>query len=263
MTTITKWANKGSTLTSANYDGNIDRDVTTQTGGYTADVDDNRSIVEITTTGNFNLPAISTVLAPTTNASDYRVTVKNLSGGTVTLDGNGTETIDGEATFDIADNYAITVQTNSSEDGWNIIDSYVVRDIFTSSVVNGKASTTQTAITYGGTDDANSATEAEVMFLAGVGCRAKNLHVYIPSGGNTLSGGTGLDVTVRSITAGGSSSATTITVNFASGADGLDSDTSHTHDVGQLEYLSIEFDATGATSGIVGPIMWSLEMELL
>ncbi len=277
MTTITTRNNKGSELSYNEGDANLDIDIQTANANYTADADDNRAVYECTGTFNFTLPAAATIVnPPTTNNNDYEVTVKNVSTGTITVKTSGADTLDGTAApgnFSVADGDCFTFKVNNAKDGYVITGSY--SENLTASTINASTELqvggtkfhtiailagNNTSISAGGNQfgSFNSVsaqlTEGANQFHVPVAGIIKNLHTYINSFANSLSGNLVLVVNKN-----GANQA--VTVTYSAGQDGKKSDTSNSFSVAQGDLISLELTAA-AGSGAATLVSWAVELAV-
>ena len=140
MTTLTSRVNKTSELTFAEGDDNFERDILAISGTYTADIDDNRTVYQCTSTFNFTLPDAASMLAA--NANDYEVTVKNIGTGVITVLTTGTDTLDGAAapgTFLVTPRQVITFKVNATPDGWESTSGSIIQSLSFALTDNGTA----------------------------------------------------------------------------------------------------------------------------
>lgn len=82
-----------------------------KTGNYTTDVDDYNTVLECT--GSFT----TTLFTPATAGKSYRVTVKNIGTGVVTVE-SASGNIDGKSCFKLGQNQAATFFVNDAENGY-------------------------------------------------------------------------------------------------------------------------------------------------
>lgn len=122
MTTIVTRVNKTSELTYLQGDDNIDLDIHTEAMPYTADIDDNRTVIQGTGTGDFTLPDAATIVDPAgTFNNDWQVTIKNAGVGVITVKTQGTDTLDLVAASgdkEVAVGEAFTYKVNTAENGY-------------------------------------------------------------------------------------------------------------------------------------------------
>lgn len=123
MTTLTTRSSKGSELTYAEGDANLDRDVKAKTTTYACLVSDNRSVIECnhaSTPFTVTLGDAATMAAADTG--DYEVTIANIGAALVTVARAGSDTIDGAATSITLPQYSsVTLKVNSATNGYNSI----------------------------------------------------------------------------------------------------------------------------------------------
>jgi hypothetical protein len=122
MPTLRTRAAKTSALSHAELDANFVRTVTQKTTTYQVLISDNRSIIE----GNHASSAFTLTLPPVATAAasesgDFEVTVTNINGAIVTVDGSGAEAIDGGTEVALAQWSSVTCQLNSAQDGWKTV----------------------------------------------------------------------------------------------------------------------------------------------
>lgn len=119
---------KGAALSHAEMDANIDSACfinEAQTGTtHTIDVNDQNKVIEYSNASAIavTLPAITAVSGSNIDASDFKVTLKNVGAGVVTVTRGSTNTFDdGSTSIVIAQYSSITIQTDSGLTKWNVI----------------------------------------------------------------------------------------------------------------------------------------------
>jgi len=121
MPTITLRSVKGAELTYNELDTNFKRIVVAKTANYTTALSDNRNIISCN--GTFTVTLLAASTAGTAHTGDYRVTIKNIGTGTVTVAPSGTDTIDGaNSSISLAQNDCVTVVLNSAGNGYDIVN---------------------------------------------------------------------------------------------------------------------------------------------
>ena len=145
MTTIITRAGKGTTLSHVEGDTNLKLGTSTTGINYTVLESDNRNTIECSAAVTITMPTASTIIS-SADTGDFQVTIKNISGGTVTITCNsGTDTIEGSTDdITILDDEAVTLKVNNSGNGYNIV-SDANRAISTATVQTLSGST---AITF-------------------------------------------------------------------------------------------------------------------
>lgn len=101
------------TVTKINLSG-VGTTITTVTSTpYSATISDGTILVNVSSAATINLPTA-------VGNSGQRLTVKNITNNTVTLDGSGTQTIDGALTHVLSGIYEkVTIQSDGSN--WHIV----------------------------------------------------------------------------------------------------------------------------------------------
>lgn len=130
MTKIIDRSGKGAAISAPENDANlsslsgINAPITATT--HTIDVDDQNDIIEYFNASAIavTLPAISTVSLTFIHTDDFKVTLKNIGAGIVTITRASTNTFDdGSTTKTLAQYEWITIQTDSGLTKWNVINS--------------------------------------------------------------------------------------------------------------------------------------------
>lgn len=130
-TSIVDRAGKGSALTSAQYDGNVnsmcgvveEQTAATYTIAYT---DQNKTIqFNRATAIAVTLPSAASIQA-LIDTGQWRVALKNIGAGDVTVTGPA-GTIDGATSFILSRYDSIVLQTDSAGTAWNIIENIALR----------------------------------------------------------------------------------------------------------------------------------------
>ena len=131
MTKIIDSVGAGTALNQVQHDGNWDSICginESQTGTtHTIDVNDQNRIIEYSNASPIavTLPAISSVTGANLNTSDFRVILKNIGAGTVTVTRGSTDTFDDGTTSKTLTQYqCIEIQTDSTLGKWNILSFY-------------------------------------------------------------------------------------------------------------------------------------------
>ena len=272
MTTITTRTNKTTELSYAEGDDNISRDVQTKAGTYTADIDDNRSVFECTGTWDFTLALSSTMVAA--NADDYEITIKNVSTGVITVKPTGADTFDGGVTtFTLAEDAVATFKVTAATNGYIITGSSginisvptvnastelqvggtkfhtigLLAGFISSTGAGGNAFGSFTGVSQQFSDGSNQMQ----MPIAGV---IKNLHTYIGTSGNNLSGT--LDIVVNK-----NGVSQSLTVQYGAAGDGKQSDVSNSFSIAKGDLISVETTAAAGT-GTAALISYSVEVAV-
>ncbi len=172
---------KGAALSAANHDQNIESlsgtvDAKTSTPYKVLYTDQNKTI-EVTSAGAFTLQldAIATLVGSGgVDTTKFRVKIKNLGTGTVTVSPNGSETIDGAASYAVEQYEFVEIQVNAAGLGWNILSSlYTAARIKTlyesNSDTNEFSDAEQTKLAYFTALSGNvTATQSELNVMDGV-----------------------------------------------------------------------------------------------
>jgi len=86
-----------------------------KTSAYTVTAAEHLQTIECTGTFTVTLGAAASL------GAGFTVTVKNISTGIITVDGNGSELLDASTTIDIAQNQFVILQVNQAADGWLVL----------------------------------------------------------------------------------------------------------------------------------------------
>lgn len=118
---------KAAALSAANHDQNLESlsgTVDTKTADYTVLFTDQNKTMEFnkSTAVTANLDAIATIIAAI-DTTKFRVKIKNIGVGTLTIDPNGSETIDGQATYTVEQYEFVEIQIDGAGTGWNLLAS--------------------------------------------------------------------------------------------------------------------------------------------
>lgn len=125
MTIIVTRLGSGSAITQTQNDGNLDSLSginEAQAGVYTVVAADQNRTIECTNAGTtvITLTLISTIMS-SLDTSDFKVTIKNIGAGALTLTPTTDTFDDGSATKTIEQYGSITIQSDSTQALWNII----------------------------------------------------------------------------------------------------------------------------------------------
>ena len=128
MSKILDRTGTGAALTAAQNDSNLDSLSginEAQTGTtYTVTIDDQNRTIEFSNVASIavDLTAIATIVA-SLHTSDFKVTLKNVGAGVVTVTRGSTDTFDNGSTTQTINRYeAITIQTDSTVAKWNVFN---------------------------------------------------------------------------------------------------------------------------------------------
>lgn len=120
---------KGSALTATEYDSNVSSMSGVnepQTGTtHTIDVNDQNKTLEYTNASAIavTLPSIASVTGANLHTDDFKVTIKNIGAGLITITRGSTDTFDdGSTTKKISTGQYITIQTDNGLTKWNVIE---------------------------------------------------------------------------------------------------------------------------------------------
>jgi hypothetical protein len=128
MTKITDRTGKGSAINTAENDANlsslsgINAPITATT--HTIDINDQNDTIEYSNASAIavTLPSIASVTGANLHTDDFKVTLKNIGAGTVTVTRGSTDTFEDASTSIALLQYeTVTIQTDSSLTKWNII----------------------------------------------------------------------------------------------------------------------------------------------
>lgn len=128
MTSIVTRTGKGAPITQAENDANLDSLCNInepQTGtSYTIDADDQNNVIEFSNVSavTATLTLISTLISAI-DTSDFKVLIKNIGAGIVTVTPITNTFDDGDTTKTLSQYEWMTIQTDSTETKWNIIES--------------------------------------------------------------------------------------------------------------------------------------------
>jgi hypothetical protein len=128
MTKIIDLSGKGAAIDGTENDANLDSlsgiNESIVATSHTIDVDDQNNTIEYSNASPIavTLPAISTVSGANIHTSDFKVTLKNIGAGLVTVTRGGTDTFeDASTTLEIAQYDSVTLQTDSTLGKWNLL----------------------------------------------------------------------------------------------------------------------------------------------
>lgn len=130
----------------------LDQTPVAKSGAYTTVASDHLKTIECT--GTFTL----TLLAVATAGAGYTVTIKNVSTGTITIDGSGSETIDGSASVAITENESTTVQVDAASGAYLITSTH---DLTTPAISVSDLTIDDTVIESGTAQATTSGTEID------------------------------------------------------------------------------------------------------
>ena len=131
MTKIIDLSGKGAAIDGTENDANlsslsgINSPITATT--HTIDVDDQNDTIEYSNASPIavTLPTISSVSGSSIHTDDFKVTLKNIGAGLVTVTRGGIDTFDDGSTSIALEQYEyVTIQTDSTLAKWNIINSF-------------------------------------------------------------------------------------------------------------------------------------------
>lgn len=134
MTKIIDRAGKGAAINATENDANlsslsgINAPITATT--HTVDVDDQNDTIEYSNALPIavTLPAISSVTGANIHTDDFKVTLKNIGVGLVTVTRGGTDTFDdGDTSKTLSQFESITIQSDNALTAWNIVNSHLTR----------------------------------------------------------------------------------------------------------------------------------------
>lgn len=128
-TDIVTRTGKGSALSAANYDQNVESfsgTVDQKTNDYTVLFTDQNKTIEFNkaTAVTCNMSAIATIQSQIDTTS-FRVRIKNIGAGTCTIDGSGAEAIDGSTTLALSQYDGATLQIDGAGSGWSVIERFI------------------------------------------------------------------------------------------------------------------------------------------
>lgn len=128
MTAIITRTGKGSPISQAENDSNLDSLCSineAQTGtSYTVNADDQNNVIEFSNVSaiTVTLSLISTLLSGI-DTSDFKLAIKNVGAGIVTVTPTTNTFDDGDLTKTLSQYEWITIQTDSTETKWNVVES--------------------------------------------------------------------------------------------------------------------------------------------
>lgn len=141
MTKIVDLSGKGAAISGAENDANlsslsgINQSITTTT--HTIDVNDQNDTLEYSNASPIavTLPSIASVTGANLHTDDFKVTLKNIGAGFVTVTRSSTDTFEDASTAITLNKYeSATIQTDSTLGKWNIISSKLTAPIMTTAV---------------------------------------------------------------------------------------------------------------------------------
>jgi len=118
-------AGKGAALTAGNHDQNMKSlagIVEEITGAFTVDYQDQGKTIQCNSASTIAVTlgtAVSIIAAGDTDT--FQITFKNINSGVVTITRSGAETIDGATAVALNNGDSVTLQTNDTNDNWNIV----------------------------------------------------------------------------------------------------------------------------------------------
>lgn len=133
-TNIVTRTGKGLPLSAADYDQNVESfsgTVDSKTGGYTIlDTDQNKTIeFNSASPVTCNLPSTAALIGQL-DTTRFRITIKNIGVGLVTISPTNPDTIDGQATVVLTQYKSAEIQINAAGTEWNIISDTKIQGIF-------------------------------------------------------------------------------------------------------------------------------------
>jgi hypothetical protein len=177
MTKIIDRAGKGSDISAAENDANLSSlagiNAAITATSHTIDINDQNDTIEYSNASPIavTLPSIASVTGANLHTDDFKVTLKNIGAGTVTVTRGSTDTFEDASTSIALLQYeTVTIQTDSSLTKWNIISP---------SNLNGVTATVAELNTL----DGITSTVAELNLLDGVTATTAEINTLI---GNTL-----------------------------------------------------------------------------
>ena len=126
-TNLVSRSGKGSTLTAADYDQNIEglnsASETITSATHEILYTDHGKLIELdNATMVCTLDSVSDIqTAMDSSVSDFRVTLKNINAAMASVIRSASDTIDDAATIYLRFNESVTLQTNAAADGWAIV----------------------------------------------------------------------------------------------------------------------------------------------
>ena len=234
MTAIVTRTGKGSPIAQAENDSNLDSLCNineSQTGvSYTVNADDQNNVIEFSNTSAITatLTLISTLLSGI-DTSDFKIMIKNVGVGIVTVTPTTNTFDDGDAVKFLSQYEWMAIQTDSTETKWNIIES-------SNSIKVGGFNAGQFL-----RSDANDSASGDLTLSGAV----------TMSGGADMTAGISINSTAITSTAlelnylDGSTSGTALTTGDEGTGNGLDADTV---DGNHATYLLARANHTGTQS---------------
>lgn len=124
-TKIITRSDNAAALTIANHDQNHDSFagvVEQWTGAATIDINDQNKTIECSSATAFTvtLDALSTISAAL-HTPNFKVTIKNINSGIITVSANAADDIDGAASMTLGKGQAVTLQTDSGNTVWKVV----------------------------------------------------------------------------------------------------------------------------------------------
>lgn len=187
MTTLTTRATKGSVLSYSEADANFKQIAQTKGGAYPVAESDNRDTIEVSASTTITLPDASTI-ASAADTGDFEVTIKNVSGSTVTVTcTTGTDTIEGSTSdYTLYDDAAATFKVNQAANGYNIIAGDVTQtgaQTLTNKTLTSPTLTTPT-ITDQQVDNINDTNGNESLIITATGSAVNEFTIVNAATGN-------------------------------------------------------------------------------
>ena len=144
MTKIIDRAGKGAALTQSEFDANYSSlagvNVPVTASAYTVDINNQNDVIEFNNaTGvTVTLTDIATINSGL-HTDDFKVTLKNIGAGDVTVNCGGTDTFETGATSIILTRYSgVTIQTDSTGTKWNFVGEKIGNNpVINTPVLNG------------------------------------------------------------------------------------------------------------------------------
>lgn len=294
MTSIVTRTGKGAPITQAENDSNLDSlcNINEPQIGitYTVDANDQNNVIEFSNASAITatLTLISTLISAI-DTSDFKVMIKNIGVGNVTVTPTTNIFDDGDTTKTLSQYEWVTIQTDSTETKWNVIESSnalkvggLIASQFLRSDANDSASGD---LTFNGTNifAATNTFSGTDVFFSGTGVTFNGASVGFSgatvnfngvtvnfSGDNVNLNATNLSFNGTLITASGTeinylTSATSgivLTTGDEGSGNGLDADTVDTYHASAL-LARANHTGTQALSTITGVTATSTEVNLL